>query len=149
MFREYSHKFSPTTICVGTTIYVDTRFLWSDILKFNSYNTIYIRKNIKVNITERRQNGDWMTLTGNWLVTEMYLQFSRHNGNGEVTEWSFLAPRQWWRFVFWFNLTKKKTNFCWLKYFRCEGFLSVLAYALSKKDNNKITKIHFLFYFQA
>ena len=107
-FREYSHKFSSTTICVGTTTYVDIRFLWSDILKYNSYNTSYIRKNIKVNIIERRLNGDWMTLTGNWLVTEMYLQFRRHNGNLEVAEWRLSAPTQWWRFFFWFNLTKKK-----------------------------------------
>ena len=125
-FREYSHKFWPTTICVGTTTYVDTRFLWSDILKYNSYNTSYIRKNIKVNIIERRQNGDWMILTGNWLVTEMYLQFSRHNGNGEVAEWRLSAPRQWWRFFFWFNLTKKK--FCWLQYLRYDGCLSVLGH---------------------
>ena len=36
-------------------------------------------KKRKVNITERRQNDTWMTLNGDWMVTEMYLPFSRLN----------------------------------------------------------------------
>ena len=42
--------------------------LASNIYKNNAYKISYIRKKRKVNITERRRNGDWMALNGHWNV---------------------------------------------------------------------------------
>ena len=57
--------------------------LASNIWRYNAYKTSYIRKERRAKITERRRNGDWMALKGYWMVTEMYLPFSRLN---HVTE---------------------------------------------------------------
>ena len=43
--------------------------LESNTLRNNAYKISYIyTEKRKVNITERRQNGDWMALTGHWNV---------------------------------------------------------------------------------
>ena len=52
-----------------------------------------------MNITERRRKVYWMTLNGHWMVTEMYLPFSRLNGHWTVTEWRLSFFTEWWRFV--------------------------------------------------
>ena len=54
-----------------------------------------------MNITERRRNGDWMALNGDWMVTEMYPPFSRLNGDWKLTEWRLSVFTEWWRFVLW------------------------------------------------
>ena len=54
--------------------------LASNIWRNNAYKISYLRKKRKANITERRRNGDWIALNGHWMVTEMYLPFSRMNG---------------------------------------------------------------------
>ena len=46
----------------------------------------------KVNIIDRRRNGYW-------IVTEMFLPFSRPNGDWKVTEWRLSVFTEWWRFV--------------------------------------------------
>ena len=63
-----------------------------NILRNNAYKISYKKKR-KVNITERRRNGDWMALNGDRMVTEMYLPFSRLNGDWKVTEWRLQFSR--------------------------------------------------------
>ena len=48
--------------------------------------SVTCEKKGKVNITDSRRNGDWMALDGDCMVTEMYLPFSRLNGDWKVTE---------------------------------------------------------------
>ena len=72
------------------------------------YKISYIRKKRKLNITERRRNGDWMTLNGHWMVTEMYLPFSRLIGHWMMTEWRLSVFTEWWHFVLWVVITRLK-----------------------------------------
>ena len=87
--------------------------LESNIWRINAYkiSTSYIRKERRAKITETRRNGDWMALKGHWMVTEMYLPFSRLNGDWKVTEWGLSVFTEWWRFVLWeINLHSKCTG---------------------------------------
>lgn len=62
----------------------------------NTYKICYVRKKRrKVNITERLWNGDWMALNEYWMVTKIFLPFSRLNGDGNVTEWSLSILTEW------------------------------------------------------
>ena len=65
----------------------------SNLLGNNAYKTSYTRqKKRKVNITEKRWNGDWMPMNGDWKVTELRPSV--------VTEW--------WCFVLVFMILKAR-----------------------------------------
>ena len=53
-----------------------------------------------------------MTLKGHWMVTEMYLPFSRLNGDWKVTEWRLSVFTEWWRFVLCYISTLNNTLCC-------------------------------------
>ena len=55
----------------------------------------YIRKKRKWTLLK----GDGMVTELFWMVTEMYLPFSRLNGDWKVTEWRLSVFTEWWRFV--------------------------------------------------
>ena len=65
-----------------------------------------------MNITERRRKGDWMALNGHWMVTEIYLPFSRMNGDWKVPEWRLSVFTEWRRFVLWVCPGEMKVNAC-------------------------------------
>ena len=74
-------------------------------------SVIYGKKR-KVNITERRRNGDWMALNSHWMVTEMYLPFSRLNSDWKVTEWRLSVFMEWWRCEYPFNCNSQTQVAC-------------------------------------
>ena len=98
---KYIASFSVLTVISTFFQNIIPRELESNIWRNNAYKISYIRKKRKVNITERRRNGDWMTLNGNWMVIEMYLPLCRLNGDWEVTEWRLSVFTEWWRFNLW------------------------------------------------
>ena len=53
-----------------------------------------------------------MALKGHWMVTEMYLPFSRLNGDWKVTEWRLSFFTEWWRFVLWVFFQSKVSLAC-------------------------------------
>ena len=72
-----------------STCYIQTlSWSWSTITYTRNNKIMQIRSvkyggKRKVYITERRRNVDWMTLNGDWMVTEMYC-------NSVVTgDWKF------------------------------------------------------------
>ena len=82
--------------------------LASNIWNNNAYKISYIRKGRRAKITEMRRNVDWMTLKGHWMVSEMYLPFSRLNGDWKVIEWRLSVFTEWLRFVLCINVNIDK-----------------------------------------
>ena len=101
------HSLSKQLLLQSLQYYMSVTFIhypWgfaANIWKNNAYKISYIREKKKVTIIERRRNGDWIALNGHWMVTEMYLPFSRLNGDWKVTEWRLSVFTEWWRFVLW------------------------------------------------
>ena len=79
---------------------------------FRHYSGGYIIRYMKIRkdywkATEWWLNGTERPLNGHW---NMYLPFSRPNGDWKVTEWRLSVFTEWWRFVLWKKLPSRFTH---------------------------------------
>ena len=57
-----------------------------------------------------------MALNGDWMVSKMYQQYSRLNGDWKVTEWRLSIFTERWHFILYIDQSKRShlnLNRCW------------------------------------